>query len=245
MSKQLTTQELSLRREKCKEYYRKHKKRIRAWSKAHIEANKERYNASAREYHRKNKKKCNLASKEYCEKHKERLKQKRAERYRANKAELTRKRRARYFLNHEENKRKAREKRNANKERVNFLQRQKYKEDIQYKIATCLRAHLYNAMRYTETKKCDKIEQLTGCTYTILKEHLEKQWLPGMSWSNHTKNGWNIDHIQPVASFDLTDPTQQKICFHYTNLRPLWATDNRIKNSKFNGVRHYYKKSTS
>jgi hypothetical protein len=242
MSKQLTTQELSIRREKSKEYYRKHKERIRAWSKAHIEANKERYNASAREYHRKNKEKYNLACKEYDKKHKEELKQKRAERYRLNKAKMSKKCSEKYFANHEENKRKAREKRNANKERINFLQRQKYKDDIQYKIATCLRAHVYNAMKCAETKKYDEIDQLTGCSYNALREHLERLWLPGMSWLNHTKKGWHIDHIQPIASFDLTDPDQQKKCFHYINLRPLWAVDNQIKNSKFNGKRYYHKK---
>ena len=44
---------------------------------------------------------------------------------------------------------------------------------------------------------------------------------------------WHVDHIKPCASFDLTDPKQQEICFHYTNLQPLWAIDNIKKGSKF------------
>lgn len=35
--------------------------------------------------------------------------------------------------------------------------------------------------------------------------------------------------IKPRASFNLTDPDQQKQCFHYRNMQPLWAKDNRDK----------------
>ena len=42
-----------------------------------------------------------------------------------------------------------------------------------------------------------------------------------------------LDHIRPCASFDLTDEAQQRECFHYTNLQPLWATDNMQKSDKW------------
>jgi len=50
-----------------------------------------------------------------------------------------------------------------------------------------------------------------------------------MSWDNYGYRGWHIDHIRPCASFDLTDPEQQRECFHYTNLQPLWWQDNLRK----------------
>ena len=59
-----------------------------------------------------------------------------------------------------------------------------------------------------------------------LKKHIEIQFKEGMSWENHSLNGWHIDHIIPCASFDLTDPDQQKKCFHYTNLQPLEKIEN-------------------
>lgn len=69
---------------------------------------------------------------------------------------------------------------------------------------------------------------LIGCSVVEIKEHIEKQFVEGMSWENHG-NGhgkWNIDHIKPLYSFNLMDLEQQKIAFHYTNTRPLWWIDN-------------------
>ena len=51
-----------------------------------------------------------------------------------------------------------------------------------------------------------------------------------MSWDKI--NLIHIDHIIPCSSFDLSDPKQQKICFHYTNLQPLWAVDNLKKGAR-------------
>ena len=53
-----------------------------------------------------------------------------------------------------------------------------------------------------------------------------------MNWNNCGLGGWEIDHILPCNSFDLSDPKQQELCFNYTNLQPLWAIDN-IKKGAF------------
>jgi len=60
--------------------------------------------------------------------------------------------------------------------------------------------------------------------------HLESLFLPGMSWEN--RHLWHIDHVLPCAAFDLTNPKEQRRCFHYTNLQPLWALDNIKKRAK-------------
>ena len=74
--------------------------------------------------------------------------------------------------------------------------------------------------------------QLLGCTPEFLRSYLESKFLPGMSWENYGINGWHMDHIIPCNSFDLSDPEQQKTCFHYTNLQPLWAKDNIKKGDR-------------
>jgi hypothetical protein len=51
-----------------------------------------------------------------------------------------------------------------------------------------------------------------------------------MSWENHGE--WHIDHIRPCAAFDLTLAAEQKVCFHYSNLQPLWAEENMKKSAK-------------
>ena len=90
------------------------------------------------------------------------------------------------------------------------------------RIRRCLNAHI-------ERKE---IQELVGCSMDQLKEHLERQFTEGMTWDNYGFYGWHIDHIIPCVSFDLTDIEQQKKCFHYTNLQPLWAKDNLSKGSR-------------
>ena len=56
-----------------------------------------------------------------------------------------------------------------------------------------------------------------------------------MTWKNHGLKGWHIDHIIPCAAFDLTKEEEQKKCFHYSNLQPLWWIDNLKKSNKMEG----------
>ena len=51
-----------------------------------------------------------------------------------------------------------------------------------------------------------------------------------MTWDN--VGNWEIDHIVPYASFDLTKKEEQEKCFHWTNLQPLYATENISKSNK-------------
>jgi hypothetical protein len=79
--------------------------------------------------------------------------------------------------------------------------------------------------------KSARTMKLVGCSIEELKNYLKKQFVAGMSWKNHGK--WHVDHIRPCITFDLSKPNEQRKCFHYTNLQPLWAIDNLEKKDKF------------
>jgi hypothetical protein len=75
----------------------------------------------------------------------------------------------------------------------------------------------------------DRIAQprfLTACGYSWreLREHLERLFAPGMTWSNFGE--WHVDHVMPKCNFDPADPAQVSACWALANLRPLWAADN-------------------
>jgi len=54
----------------------------------------------------------------------------------------------------------------------------------------------------------------------------------GMSWENRSE--WHVDHRIPCNAFDLSDPEQQRLCFWYRNLQPLWGFDNLSKSNNYN-----------
>lgn len=103
-------------------------------------------------------------------------------------------------------------------------------ENPSQKIAHYCRNRIRNAIK--KGHKATKSLSLTGCkSWDELKQHLEKQFTEGMTWDNHGE--WHIDHIKPCASFDLTKESEQKKCFHYSNLQPLWAEENLRKSDRY------------
>lgn len=117
-----------------------------------------------------------------------------------------------------------------NKARINENIKNRCKIDINFKLSRLLRIRLNNVIK--GNFKSGSAIQALGCTLQELKEHLEKQFKEGMTWDNWTINGWHIDHIKPLSKFDLTDRVQLLEACHYTNLQPLWASDNINKSDK-------------
>lgn len=120
-----------------------------------------------------------------------------------------------------------------NREHILLISRarnkKRYKSQYEYKIRVLLRNRFKAALRAKNIIKKQSIINLTGCTTEELKNHLEKQFKDGMSWDNYNYYGWHIDHIIPCEKFDLTNEEEQKKCFHYTNLQPLWRLENQSK----------------
>ena len=109
--------------------------------------------------------------------------------------------------------------------------RNRRKTDINFKLRGNLRNRVKDVISRGKYKKSAHTMELLGCTVDFLKKYLESKFVEGMNWQNYG-NGWHIDHIIPCASFDLSKPEEQRKCFHFSNLQPLWAVDNIRKGAK-------------
>lgn len=124
------------------------------------------------------------------------------------------------------------------KNRENYLAKKRernkeYYKNVNYKLGQLLRYKLWISLKTQKVKKENSALSFLGCSKEELIQHLESQFSEGMTWENWSLNGWHIDHIRPISSFDLSDPAQVKECFHYSNLQPLWAIDNLKKSDSW------------
>lgn len=114
-----------------------------------------------------------------------------------------------------------------NKERhIKHTTKAKYlrsKVDPGFKISNYIRSRILSALKKQRTNKNNSTKQFLGCDFKYLKQYIESQFKPEMNWSNHG-TVWEIDHIKPCASFDLTIIENQFKCFHYSNMQPLFKT---------------------
>lgn len=117
--------------------------------------------------------------------------------------------------------------------RVRKHNRKRRRTDIQFKLGLNLRRRILLALK-GETKSAST-QELIGCTIPHLIIHLESQFKEGMAWENHSLGGWHIDHIVPCVVFDLSDPDQQRRCFNFSNMQPLWAYENLSKHGRYSG----------
>jgi hypothetical protein len=174
----------------------------------------------------------------------------RSSQWRLNNQEKARRRDRKYYhKNPTKALKKAKAWRDSNPEWTKDYKNDKYKNNIQYRIASNIRSRFLTAIKKQSTyKQCSSILSL-GCTVEFLCLYFESKFQntrPNsknedeptvMTWENHgVKNeikGWCIDHIRPLISFDLTDPEQQKLACHYTNLQPLWWEDNLSKSDSW------------
>ena len=101
---------------------------------------------------------------------------------------------------------------------------------LRIRIGTNLRSRLNKAIK-GNYKSGSAVFDL-GCSIDEFKVYMESKFQLGMSWGNWGRKTWHIDHIKPLASFDLSDRDELLNACHYTNLQPLWAKDNMMKSDR-------------
>lgn len=126
---------------------------------------------------------------------------------------------------------------NATKRTVSKEKSKEYKQREYVKLMSCpykKAIHCYR-VRINDVLNGRKSFK-TGDVILFSREqfisHIESLFRDGMNWDNHGE--WHIDHIKPVASFDLTIKEQVVKCWSLSNLQPLWRQENLMKGTKSN-----------
>lgn len=200
------------------------------------------------EYYKTNKEKINkTVSKKYYENHeqnllkdRERIKRERDKRnnysknyYKKNKEKIKEYQKKHYELNKEKYKLKSKKWLDENRERrnhtVNERNKIRKKEDVIFKLRCKLKTDIYISLK--RKKRSKSVEKIIGLSLEEYKKYIENQFEEWMSWDNWGMNTWHIDHIIPLSSAK-TENELYKL-WHYTNLRPISATENLKKGDKF------------
>ena len=192
------------RKAKAKEYLKKYR-----------EKNRQKIKEYHKQYSQDNKEKLSERMKKYSQKNKDTLSEY-AKQYNIN--------------NKDTIKVKKKEWRKNNLEKISEQKKERYKTDPSFKIKLNIRSRIRNAIK--RNSKSASTIKLIGCSIEYLIKYLEVQFDDEMTFEALLSGKIHIDHIKPCASFDLSDPEQQKICFNFKNLQPLWAEDNMTKGSK-------------
>lgn len=119
------------------------------------------------------------------------------------------------------------------KHKVARIEKEKIRRqtDPIYRLKNNLRRSLRQSLKKRKTSKSNKTVAYLGCSKEFFKSYLERKFSESMSWDNYGK--WHIDHIKPLSKFDLSKEEEVQKAMHYTNLQPLWAHDNLVKNAKY------------
>ena len=131
----------------------------------------------------------------------------------------------------EEQTEKHREWKDKNRDHINEYFKNKRKTDPNYQISDNLRSRLRKALKDQNVKKTQRTLDYIDCSIDFLKGWLESKFKEGMTWENYGE--WHIDHIKPCSKFNLSNEEEQKKCFNYKNLQPLWASENTSKGAKW------------
>jgi hypothetical protein len=155
-----------------------------------------------------------------------------------NREEINEKTRKRYHDNLEASRERSRAYSRNNKGKRNASQnaylKKKLKNDPQYRAYCTCRRRMWNLIDAAGSSKDTPSAQLIGLPRLEFIAYLESLFLPGMSWENYGKgkDKWNIEHIIPAAYFNHLHISEQKRCWNYTNLRPMWEPENSSKSDK-------------
>ncbi len=215
-----------------KKYYDTHKAKLLALNKLWKINNKDRYDAMTKKYCEENKETIYNNNREYRLANKETITEKQqlwATRNRAKRNESSKRWSAKNKTLKAEI---ARKWNNDNRDKVNGYAKKK-RDTPKGRLNANITRYIGHTLK-NGSKRRRHWEFIVGFTIDQLKNHLEKQFLPGMTWENYGRHGWHVDHIIPIEVFNFEFPEDIDFgrCWTLSNLQPLWEPDNIRKSDK-------------
>lgn len=109
-------------------------------------------------------------------------------------------------------------------------ERKRRTSDPAWKVSSHMRTLIHRALNGGKAGRSWR--EFVPYSLEELMAHLERQFMPGMTWAN--KGKWHIDHVVPLSSFNFEKPEDKEFqaAWALTNLRPLWGLDNIRKNAR-------------
>tara|TARA_R110000782_G_C14670409_1_gene398919 strand:+ start:212 stop:718 length:507 start_codon:yes stop_codon:yes gene_type:complete len=127
----------------------------------------------------------------------------------------------------ENNRDKIKEYNQKHKEYHRLWNQQQRRENIQFRLKDSIRSRIYQSV----LNKSDSSRDILGCSIEEYVVYLGRMFDKNMSWDNYGTY-WEVDHIKPISSFNLTKDDEVKDCFNYKNTQPLSVDENRKKGNK-------------
>ena len=217
-------------------YYERNKVKAQAVGRQNYAKNRHNILANKKSYHSVNKDKIKARRREHYCSNKDRILKDKKFYHIKNRDYILARQKRRRTLNPEKMKEERRAAYWKNIVKIKAFKKRYSKEKLANDPLCRLRLNLRNRLRgaLRNGQKTGSAVADLGCTVEFLKQYLEERFQPGMAWTNygHGARKWNIDHIYPLSSFNLTQRNCLLKACHYTNLQPLWHEDNMIKGKR-------------
>lgn len=219
-------------------YFRKDSKKYRNECKLcqkqyhddYYKKNEEKLRLASREYRTENIEECRQREKNYYYDNREIILPKHKIYRENNKEKIAISKKKWYVLNEEYVTEKAKiyveNNRDSINARLQIYKKERRLVDVNFALKEILSSRIRMSIKNSVGKKSNKTEELLGASVEDVRNYIESKFEPGMNWNNHELNGWHLDHIIPCSAFDLTNIEEQRVCFHYLNLQPMWGSEN-------------------
>jgi hypothetical protein len=203
---------------------------MREWKKK----NREKVSVQIKKYREANQEKIKAYHKEWRDGNRERLNEQQREKYKEN-PQAFKQRTDRYRETHQAEVKEARLRYNReNREKRSAYERNKRQADPVYKFRKSFISLISSYLRKHGYKGGKRTWEVVGCDFGAFLEYIMSQFEKGMTLENygHKDGCWNIDHIIPICTAETDDDLER--LNHYSNLRPMWASENYKKSKKTN-----------